>query len=96
MLIRNKNSSGNESLGSVFVVAWGRSHITSAKTKYFLEVVLANSSSNSCRITIQQEISPQYLTGQDVIHGVLIHENGNGSKYDVVIKVLYNDDHGQN
>ena len=54
VLIKNKNSFGNESLGSVSMRAWGRSHINSTKTKDFLEVVLVNSRSNSYRITIQR------------------------------------------
>ena len=37
MLIRNMNSSGNESLGSDSVVAQGRSHISSKKTKDFFD-----------------------------------------------------------
>ena len=52
VLIRNRNSSRNESLGSDFVEAQGRSHMSSAKTKDLFDVALANSKSNSCRMTI--------------------------------------------
>ena len=43
VLIRNKNSSGNESLGSDSVEAHGRSHMSSSKAKDFFDVALANS-----------------------------------------------------
>ena len=52
VLIRNINSSRNESLGSESIKAQGRLHIISAKTNDFFEVALANSRSNSCRMTI--------------------------------------------
>ena len=52
VLIRNKNSSENESLGSESVKAQGRSHISSEKTTDFFEVALENSSSKSYRMTI--------------------------------------------
>ena len=58
VLIRNMNSSGNESLGSDFVEAEGRSHMSSAKTKDFFDVALANSRSNSYSMTILQEYLP--------------------------------------
>ena len=38
VLIRNRNSSGNESLGSNFIEAKGRSHMSPANTKYFFDV----------------------------------------------------------
>ena len=47
VLMRNNDSSGRESKGSIFSIVWGRSHISSAKTRYFFEVLLANSNSNS-------------------------------------------------
>ena len=47
VLMRNNDSSGNESEGSVSSIVWGRSHMSSAKTRDFFEVVLANSNSNS-------------------------------------------------
>ena len=47
VLIRNRNSSKNESLGSDFVVAQGRSHMSSAKTKDFFDVALQNSDQTS-------------------------------------------------
>ena len=47
ILMRNKDSSGNESMGSIFSIVWGRSHMSSAKMRDFLEVLFANSNSNS-------------------------------------------------
>ena len=47
VLIRNKNSSKNESPGSDSIEAQGRSHMSSAKTKDFFDVALENSRSNS-------------------------------------------------
>ena len=38
VLIRNRNSFGNESLGSNFVKAQGRSHMSSANTKDLFDV----------------------------------------------------------
>ena len=58
MLMRNNDSYGNESKGSIVLVVRGRSHISSAKTREFLEILLAISSSNSWRITIQREYFP--------------------------------------
>ena len=58
VLMINNDSLGNESKGSVVSVVWGRSHISFAKTRDFLEVLLANSSSNSWRIKIQHEYFP--------------------------------------
>ena len=58
VLIRNRNSPGNESLGLDSVEAQGRSHMSSAKTKDFFDVALENSRSNSCRITIHREYFP--------------------------------------
>ena len=52
ILIRNKDSSGNESMGSIPSVIWGRSHISSMKIRDFLELVFMNSNSNSWRMTI--------------------------------------------
>ena len=43
VLIRNMNSSGNESLGSYSIEAQGRSHIISTKTKDFFDVAMENS-----------------------------------------------------
>ena len=40
VLSRNRNSSRNESLGSDFVEAQGRSHISSTNTKDFFDVAL--------------------------------------------------------
>ena len=59
ILMKNNDSSNNESKGYVVLVVRGRSHISSAKTRDFLEVLLANSNSNSWRITIQREYFPQ-------------------------------------
>ena len=47
VLIRNMNSSGNESLGSNSIEAQGTSHISSENTNDFFDVALANSRSNS-------------------------------------------------
>ena len=47
VLMRNNDSSGNESKGSVVLVVQGRSHISSTKTRNFLEVLLVNYRSNS-------------------------------------------------
>ena len=47
ILMRNKDSLGNESMGYVPSVIRGRSHISLAKTRYFLELGLENSNSNS-------------------------------------------------
>ena len=58
VLMINNDSSGNESKGSIVSVVQGRSHISSEKTKDFLEVLLENSNSNSWRITIQCEYFP--------------------------------------
>ena len=61
MVIKNKNSFGNESLGSTFVKAQGRSHINSVKTKDFFKVDLEKSRSNSYQITIHGNTSPLVL-----------------------------------
>ena len=58
VLMRNKDSSGNESKGSVVLVVQGRSYISSTKTRDFLEVLLVNSISNSWRIKIQCDYFP--------------------------------------
>ena len=47
VLMRNNDSSLNESKGSVVSIVRERSHISSAKTRDFLEVLLENSISNS-------------------------------------------------
>ena len=51
VLIRNMNSSRNETLGSDSIEAQGRSHMSSTKTRDFFDVALGNSRSNSCRMT---------------------------------------------
>ena len=56
--MRNNDSLGNESKGSVVSVVQGKSHISSIKMRDFLEVLLVNSNSNSWRITIQHEYFP--------------------------------------
>jgi hypothetical protein len=38
VLIRKRDSSGNESTATFFVAEWGKSHINSAKTKDFLDL----------------------------------------------------------
>ena len=40
VLMRNNDSLGNESKGSIVSVVWGRSHISFAKTRDLLEVLL--------------------------------------------------------
>ena len=58
LLIRNKKSSRNESLGSESIKAHGSSHISFANTNDFFKVALENSRSNSYRMTIHLEYSP--------------------------------------
>jgi hypothetical protein len=57
-LIRKMDSSGKESFSTFFVSVQGRSHITSANTKDFLDLARSNSKSNSWRITIHLEYFP--------------------------------------
>ena len=47
ILMRNNDSSDNESMGSVFSIVQERSHMSSTKMRDFLEVLFANSNSNS-------------------------------------------------
>ena len=47
VLMRNNDSSGNESMGSVFSVVQGMSHMSFAKMRDFFEVIFTNSNSNS-------------------------------------------------
>ena len=47
VLMRNGDSSGTKSDGYRFSVVRGMPHISSAKTRDFLEVLLVNSRSNS-------------------------------------------------
>jgi hypothetical protein len=47
VLIRKRDSSGNESVATFSVAEWGKSHIKSAKTKDFLDLARLNSKSNS-------------------------------------------------
>ena len=58
VLIRNKNSFENESLGSNSIKAQGRSHMSLTKTKDFFDVDLENSKSNSYIMTIHQDYLP--------------------------------------
>jgi hypothetical protein len=58
VLIRKRDSSGNESTATFSVVEWGNSHINSTKAKDFLDLAHSNSKSNSWSITIHLEYFP--------------------------------------
>jgi hypothetical protein len=57
-LVRKRDSSIKESYATFSVLAEGRSHINLAKTKYFFDLALSKSKSNSWRITIHLEYFP--------------------------------------
>ena len=56
--IRNKDSSGIDSSDVVAVISEGKSQRSSAKTKYFFDLDLMNSKSNSYKMTIHFEYFP--------------------------------------
>jgi hypothetical protein len=58
VLIRKRDSLGNESTATISISEWGKSHINSVKTKDFLDLARSNSKSNSSRITIHLEYFP--------------------------------------
>ena len=93
VLMRNKYSSVNASRGFVPLVTRGRSHISSMKTRDFLEIVLTNSNSKSQRITMHPKyFPPMSLKNQDIIHGVRVYVNSSCTDQDVVMKHLDHDD----
>jgi hypothetical protein len=57
-LIRKRDSLGKESSATFSVLVEGRSHISSEKTKDFLDSTHSNSKSKSWRITIHLDYFP--------------------------------------
>jgi hypothetical protein len=77
-LIRKRDSSGKESSATFSVSVEGRSHISSAKTKDFLDLARSNSKSNSWRITIHLEYFPPRNCHVRICCIGLQSENNNG------------------